>query len=81
VTWGGIVTIAVERRALYYTFGNHMRWVNMEWLWGYAVLPDSVRDMLSFCAATGVKGNVNFDGIGYEKLAVEAPEALAELVG
>jgi alpha-mannosidase len=71
--------MAVERRLLYYTFGNHMHWVDMEWLWGYAVLPDLVRDMLSFCAATGVKGNVNFDGIGYGTLAVEAPEALAEL--
>ena len=56
-----------------------MHWVDMEWLWGYHVLPGSVRDMLHFCAATGAKGNVNFDGIGYEKLAVEAPDALAEL--
>ena len=35
---------------LYYTFGNHMHWVDMEWLWGYHVLPGSVRDMLHFCA-------------------------------
>lgn len=67
------------RRPLYYTFGNHMHWVDMEWLWGYFVLPASVRDMLFFCAETGVKGNVNFDGVGYEKLAAEAPEALAAL--
>ncbi len=67
------------RIPLYYTFGNHMHWVDMEWLWGYFVLPSSVRDMLHFCAETGAKGNINFDGIGYEKLAVEAPEALAEL--
>jgi len=67
------------RRPLYYTFGNHMHWVDMEWLWGYAVLPGSVRDMLYFCAQTGAKGNINFDGIGYEKMAVEAPDALAEL--
>ena len=50
------------RLPLYYTFGNHMHWVDMAWLWGYHVLPGSVRDMLHFCAATGVKGNVNFDG-------------------
>ncbi|HEY8446960.1 MAG TPA: hypothetical protein VIL01_07605 [Thermomicrobiales bacterium] len=68
-----------ERQPLYYTFGNHMHWVDMEWLWGYFVLPASVRDMLDFCEKTGVKGNVNFEGIGYEKLAVEAPEALAAL--
>lgn len=56
-----------------------MHWVDMEWLWGYAALPSSARDMLEFCLRTGAKGNLNFDGIGYEKLAVEAPEVLAEL--
>ena len=64
---------------LYYTFGNHMHWVDMQWLWGYHVLPGSIRDMLHFCRETGARGNVNFDGIGYEKLAAEDPEALAEL--
>ncbi|MBL8145593.1 MAG: hypothetical protein JNL34_04335 [Anaerolineae bacterium] len=68
-----------ERIPLYYTFGNHMHWVDMEWLWGYQVLPNSSRDMLHFCNTSGAKGHVNFDGIGYEKMAVEAPEALAEL--
>lgn len=56
-----------------------MHWVDMEWLWGYGVLPGSVRDMLAYCEATGAKGNVNFDGIGYEKLATEDPEAFALL--
>ena len=68
-----------EKTVLYYTFGNHMHWVDMEWLWGYHVMPGSVRDMLRFCEETGAKGNINFDGIGYEKLAAEAPDALAEL--
>jgi alpha-mannosidase len=68
-----------RRVPLFYTFGNHMHWVDMEWLWGYHVLPGSIRDMLHFCRETGAKGNVNFDGVGYEKLAAEAPEALAEL--
>ena len=67
------------RIPLYYTFGNHMHWVDMEWLWGYDVLPGSIRDMLRLCHETGVKGNVNFDAIGYEKLAAEAPDALDEL--
>lgn len=62
-----------------YVVGNHMHWVDMEWLWGYHVLPGSVRDMLDLCRAAGVKACVNFDAVGYEKLAVEAPEALAEL--
>ncbi len=64
---------------LYYTFGNHMHWVDMQWLWGYDVLPGSVRDMIALCREAGVKGNVNFDAIGYEKMAAECPEALAEL--
>jgi alpha-mannosidase len=67
------------RRALYYTFGNHMHWVDMQWLWGYHVLPASVRDMLHLVRETGARGGVNFDAVGYEKLAAESPEALAEL--
>lgn len=68
-----------DRIPLYYTFGNHMHWVDMEWLWGYHVLPGCVRDMLALCREAGVKGCVNFDGIGYEKLASEDPEAFSEL--
>lgn len=56
-----------------------MHWVDMQWLWGYHVLPGSIRDMLHFCAQTGAKGNVNFDGVGYERLAVEDPQALGDL--
>jgi len=68
-----------ERVPITYTFGNHMHWVDMEWLWGYEVLPSSVRDMLHFCRETGAKGNINFDAVGYEKMASECPDALAEL--
>ena len=68
-----------EPRPLYYTFGNHMHWVDMQWLWGYDVLPGCVADMLHLCRETGAKGCVNFDGIGYEKMAAECPEALADL--
>ncbi|MCC7390245.1 MAG: hypothetical protein IT431_15935 [Phycisphaerales bacterium] len=67
------------RKPLYYTFGNHMHWVDMQWLWGYEVLPGSVRDMLHLCRETGAKGCVNFDAVGYEKMAAECPEALAAL--
>jgi alpha-mannosidase len=69
----------MPRLPLYYTFGNHMHWSDMEWLWGYTTLPGSARDMLRFCAEAGARGNLNFDGIGYEKLAAEAPDVLAEL--
>src|SRR5258706_1202111 len=71
--------IMPDRIPLYYTFGNHMHWVDMEWLWGYDALPGSARDMLRLCEEAGVKGNMNFDGIGYEKLAAEAPENLIAL--
>lgn len=71
--------MASERKKVLFTFGNHMHWVDMQWLWGYGVLPGSVRDMLHLCREAGVKGNVNFDGISYEKMAAECPEALAEL--
>jgi alpha-mannosidase len=67
------------RLPVYYTFGNHMHWVNMEWLWGPDTLPGSVRDMLRFAAETGARGNINFDAAGYERLASEAPAILAEL--
>src|SRR5687767_3453148 len=67
------------KKPLYCTFGNHMHWVDMQWLWGADTLSSSVRDMLGLIEATGARGNVNFDAVGYEKLAAEAPEALAEL--
>ena len=40
-------------KPLYYTFGNHMHWVDMQWLWGYGVLPGCVADMLHLCRETG----------------------------
>lgn len=67
------------RIPVHYTFGNHMHWVDMQWLWGYHVLPGCIEDMLRFCRETDAKGCVNFDGVGYEKLAAEAPEALEKL--
>lgn len=66
-------------RILYYTFGNHMHWVDMQWLWGYGVLPGSVDDMLRLVREAGVRGNVNFDAVGYEKMAAECPAHLDAL--
>lgn len=37
-----------------------------------------VSDMLLFCNEPGAKRNINVDGIAYEKMAVEAQEALAK---
>ncbi len=69
----------MPRRPLYYTFGNHMHWVDMQWLWGYGVLPGSTADMLELCRTAGVRGNVNFDGVGYERMAAECPASLTAL--
>lgn len=68
-----------HKPTVHFTFGNHMHWVDMQWLWGADALPGSVADMLTLVRETGAKGNVNFDGIGYEKMACESPEALASL--
>ncbi|MCW5941621.1 MAG: hypothetical protein KIS66_05280 [Fimbriimonadaceae bacterium] len=68
-----------SRVPLYYTFGNHQHWVDLQWLWGYHVMPGSVDDMVFMIEETGTKGCVNFDGIGYEKLAAESPETIAQL--
>jgi alpha-mannosidase len=70
-----------ERIPVYYTFGNHQHWVDFHWLWGYWVLGEATGDSLAYINATGTKGCVNFDGVGYEKLAAETPEDLAELRG
>lgn len=67
------------RRPLYYTFANHMHWVDMQWLWGYDVMPGTARDTLKFCREAGVVGNLNFDGVGYERMAAECADALGEL--
>lgn len=63
-------------KTAWYTFGNHFHWVDMQWLWGYGVLGASMRDMLELTRATGAPGNLNFDGVGYERLASEDPAAL-----
>lgn len=68
-----------SRVPLYYTFGNHQHWVDLQWLWGYHVMPGSVDDMVYMIVETGTKGCVNFDGIGYEKLAAESPETIEQL--
>jgi len=67
------------RRTVYYTFGNHNHWVDMVWNWGEFVLPASVRDMLYLMDETGAKGNVNFDVVGYEQLAITDPDAFDAL--
>ncbi len=64
---------------LHYTFGNHMHWADMQWLWGWEVLPGSLRDMIELCRAAEVRGNLNWDACALDRLAAEHPGALAEL--
>lgn len=76
---GRLLVTMSQKIPLVYTFGNHGHWVDMEWLWGYTVFPSAVQDMDAYCRGSEVKGGVNFDGIGFEKLAGEDPERLALL--
>jgi len=69
-----------NKKTIHFTLGNHMHWTDMQWLWGYDVLPGSVHDMLHLCREANVKGNINFDAIGYEKMAAECPDALTEKI-
>jgi alpha-mannosidase len=66
-------------KTVYFTFGNHMHWIDMTWNWGEQVLPSSAEDMMRLIDVTGARGNLNFDAVGYEKMAEQAPAVLARL--
>jgi len=66
-------------KVVYFTFGNHMHWVDMAWNWGDQVLPSSAEDMMQLIDTTGARGELNFDAVGYEKMAEQAPRVLARL--
>lgn len=66
-------------RKIFYTFGNHMHWIDMEWMWGPGTLENSVIDMLELIEKNNLKGAINFDAIGYEYLAWKHPETFQRL--
>ncbi|HZO99049.1 MAG TPA: glycosyl hydrolase-related protein [Terriglobia bacterium] len=66
-------------KRVYFTFGNHMHWVDMTWNWGEEVLPSSATDMMRLVDMTGARGSLNFDAVGYEKMAERSPAVLARL--
>lgn len=66
------------RKAVFYTFGNHMHWIDMEWMWGPGTLKNSVEEMLKL-VGKGLKGAINFDAVGYEYLAWKHPETFQKL--
>ncbi|MBZ5561030.1 MAG: hypothetical protein LAP13_01270 [Acidobacteriia bacterium] len=72
-------TTSTAPKVVYFTFGNHMHWVDMAWNWGDQVLPSSAEDMMRLVDTTGARGELNFDGVGYEKLAEQAPRVLERL--
>ena len=72
-------TTSTAPKVVYFTFGNHMHWIDMAWNWGDQVLPDSAEDMMRLVDTTGARGELNFDGVGYEKLAEQAPRVLERL--
>jgi len=65
-------------RHQHYTFRTICTGSIYRWLWGCRVLPDSVARRTT-CTETGARGNINFDAVGYEKMAVEAPRRTDEL--
>jgi len=66
------------KKKIFYTFGNHMHWIDMEWMWGTGTLENSTKDMLKL-VQKGLKGAINFDAIGYEYLAFKHPETFERL--
>ncbi len=75
----GTSTASTKPKTVYFTFGNHMHWIDMAWNWGDQVLPDSAEDMMRLTDQTGAHGELNFDAVGYEKMAEQAPQILARL--
>jgi alpha-mannosidase len=69
----------MARQPLHYTFANHAHWVGRTWLRGHGALASSLRDMLALAREGGVRGNVDCDGAGWERLAADSPQVLGEL--
>jgi len=67
------------KKKVYFTFGNHMHWIDMEWIWGQGTLANSVEDMLKLVNKVKIKGAINFDALGYEYLAARYPKTLRKL--
>lgn len=67
------------KKRILYTFGNHMHWIDMEWMWGLGTLENSVIEMLRLVEKNNLKGAINFDAIGYEYLAWKHPETFQRL--
>ncbi len=66
-------------KKVFYTFGNHMHWIDMEWMWGPGTLENSTKEMLDLVEKNNLNGAINFDAIGYEYLAWKYPETFKRL--
>ncbi len=64
---------------VWFSFGNHMHWNDMEWMWGPGTLANSLEDMFRFIDRTGSKGAINFDALGYRYLASNRPDLIQAL--
>jgi alpha-mannosidase len=64
---------------LLYTFGNHAHWCGHEWTRGEDQFAASVRDMLFLARELQLRGNLDCDAAGLERLAAERPEVLDDL--
>ena len=66
-------------RTVFYAFASHARWSGAQWLRGYGALPGAVSETLAVVEGAGVCANLHCDGVGFERLAAEAPDVLAAL--
>ncbi len=67
-------------RPLHYTFGVHTHWIGPPWAPGAAALVSSVSSLLEWVSATGLRGNLDIDALGLERLVLEQPALFAALV-
>jgi alpha-mannosidase len=69
----------MSRKPLLYTFGNHVHFAGHQWMRGEEVVAASIRDMLALADGLKLRGNLDCDAAGLERLAFEWPEVFAEL--
>jgi alpha-mannosidase len=70
----------MSRRPLYYTFGVHTHWFGPPWAAGAGALVSSVESLLEWVSTTGLRGNLEIDALGLERLVGERPAVFAALV-
>lgn len=69
----------MDKRQVEFVFGNHKHWTGMVWEWGEDTLANSLEAMSRVRTETGLCAGLNFDGKGFEHLAVTRPDLIEAL--